>query len=97
MTVNWFASLEKLKEEPNLLVIQMLTIQKQSIENCFKLKKLYHNKSSSYENTSNYLFYAADCRLGLAHQHWMTADEFVDVFEHCKEPVMEIFWRNEMN
>jgi FkbM family methyltransferase len=37
--------------------------------------------------------YSADCRTGMVLKDWMRPGDFLNVFERCKEPVIEIFWR----
>ena len=37
--------------------------------------------------------YAADCHHGLALEKWTPAMAFIQTFEQCKEPSVEIFWR----
>lgn len=39
------------------------------------------------------LNYTSDCRRGLASEHWLPKQEFVDVLDNCREPCIEVFWR----
>jgi FkbM family methyltransferase len=45
-------------------------------------------------NSEGEFNYVADCRRGLARKSWRPSNEFVPVFEQCREPVVEIFWRS---
>lgn len=38
--------------------------------------------------------YVADCRTGLMLQSWKQRPDFLEVFEQCQEPTVEVFWRN---
>lgn len=38
--------------------------------------------------------FAADCLTGLDLPSWLPLKEFISLFDQCKEPVVEIFWRN---
>jgi FkbM family methyltransferase len=37
--------------------------------------------------------YAADCRRGLALDHWLARKTFTTVLSHCQESCIEVFWR----
>jgi FkbM family methyltransferase len=37
--------------------------------------------------------YAPDCQRGLAFERWFVKKAFVDVFNDCHEPCVEVFWR----
>jgi FkbM family methyltransferase len=37
--------------------------------------------------------YAPDCRHGLALERWMPKKEFVEAFNNCQEPCIEVFWK----
>ena len=37
--------------------------------------------------------YAADCMVGLMLQSWKQWRDFIEVFEQCYEPTVEVFWR----
>jgi len=37
--------------------------------------------------------FAPDCQRGLAFERWLRKNKFVDVFNDCREPYIEVFWR----
>jgi FkbM family methyltransferase len=37
--------------------------------------------------------YAPDCRHGLALERWLPKNEFLEVFNNCQEPCIEVFWK----
>jgi hypothetical protein len=37
--------------------------------------------------------YAADCERGLSLEHWVRADEFLNVLGQCSESAIEVFWK----
>ena len=47
--------------------------------------------------TAGQFNYAVDCEEGLAFERWLTAEEFLRVFEQCREKSIEVFWKGLAN